>query len=148
MTFSPGSYVQARHTSPCKQYYTLCNLICIQNFLTLMPYILFLWIKLLSLNYSCYYIFSLHNWNGKIIGFLFVTTNPEMRIFCLKIIIQSSLVYFKSRLSQVERLVYFTFHAPLHAPLFHCHVKLCGALIFIIHGEKNLTIIVGWALSY
>ena len=40
----------------------------------------------------------------------------------------SSLFYFKSRLSQVERLVYFKFHAPLRAPLFHCHVKLCGAL--------------------
>ena len=24
--------------------------------------------------------------------------------------------------SQVERFVYFKFHAPLHAPLFHCHV--------------------------
>ena len=34
----------------------------------------------------------------------------------------------KSRLSQVERLVYFKFHAPLHASLFHCHVTLWGAL--------------------
>ena len=44
---------------------------------------------------------------------------------------QSSLVYFKYRLSQdsqVERLVYFKFYAPLHAPLFHCHVTLWGAL--------------------
>ena len=24
--------------------------------------------------------------------------------------------------------MYFKFHAPLRAPLFHCHVKLCGAL--------------------
>ena len=30
----------------------------------------------------------------------------------------------KSRLSQVERLVYFKFHASLHVPLFHCHVTL------------------------
>ena len=29
----------------------------------------------------------------------------------------------KSRLSQVERLVYFKFHAPFCPPLFHCHVK-------------------------
>ena len=37
----------------------------------------------------------------------------------------------KSRLFQVSfisSLVYFKFHAPLRAPLFHCHVKLCGAL--------------------
>ena len=34
----------------------------------------------------------------------------------------------KPRLSQVECLVYFTFHAPLHAPLFHCQVTLWGAL--------------------
>ena len=40
----------------------------------------------------------------------------------------SSLVYFKSRLSQAERLVCFKFHAPLHAPLFYFHVTLWGAL--------------------
>ena len=28
----------------------------------------------------------------------------------------------ESRLSQAERLVYFKFYAPLHAPPFYCHV--------------------------
>ena len=33
-----------------------------------------------------------------------------------------------SRVWFISSLVYFKFHAPLHAPLFHCYVTLWGAL--------------------
>ena len=52
-----------------------------------------------------------------------LTGNYDLPLYTLGYV-QSSLVYFKFRLSRVVRLVYYKFPAPLRATLFHCHVPL------------------------
>ena len=64
--------------------------------------------------------------------FVYFVKSPPVSHVNLLITIQSSLVYFKSRLSQVQRLFYFKFHAPLHG-----EVVMWGSALSDNHSAKR-----------